>query len=194
MKPRRVPPLAQILLRRFGGRYSESLEGDMLEEFAAGRDALWCWRQVAGAILAHARSVVRQRLIPFVAAAMFFVVTLWTIAPVTTPIMNWAHSSEPLRLLVQLAWLTGVPFLLGGFAGAMERSRRVGAILLGAALAYMTPVTTPFDSAVCDLCVGPGSAVIPDAIHWLTPFGSTLLVGLGAWIAVKILRTREPLA
>jgi hypothetical protein len=190
MNPRRVPWLALALLRRFGGRYSESLEGDMHEELAAGRSAFWCWQQVARTMMVYASTSVRQRLVSFAAAALFFAAALWSIAPATAPVMDWARGFESLRLLVQLGWLAGVPFLLGGLAGSARR-HRVGAILLGAGLAYMTPITTPFDSAVCDLCVGPGSAVIPGAVRWLTPFGSALLAGLGAWIATRISRTHQ---
>lgn len=191
MKPRQVPSLALTLLHRFGGRYSESLEGDLLEEFATGRSLFWCWHQVGAALVAHAGSTLRQQLIPFIAAALFFTVALWSIAPATAPVMDWARALEPLRLLIQLGWLAGVPFLLGALAGAAERSRRVGAVLLGAGFAYMTPVTTPFDSAVCDLCVGPGNTAIPDAIRWLTPFTSALLAGLGAWITARTPQTQE---
>jgi len=185
MKERRVPPLALALLRRFGGRFSESLEGDMLEEFAAGRSLLWCWHQGLSAALVHAKLLLRQRMVAFIAAALFFAAALWSLAPATAPVMDWARTVESLRLLIQLGWLAGVPFLLGSVAGAAERSR-VGAILLGAGLAYMTPITAPFDSAVCDLCVGPGSAVIPDAVRWLTPLCSALLAGLGAWTVTRI--------
>ena len=191
MNTRRVPPLALALLRHFGGRYSESLEGDLLEEFAAGRSAFWCWRQTAGALFVHARSEFRQRLVACIAVALFFMAALWSIAPATAPVMGWARSLEPLHLLIQFGWLAGVPLLLGGLAGG--RSRRIGAVLLGAAIAYMTPIATPFDSAVCDLCMGPGTAVIPDAIQWATPFGSALLAGLGAWIAATIPHRPEPL-
>jgi hypothetical protein len=191
MKGRQVPALALLLLRRLGGRYSESLEGDMLEEFAAGRSVFWCWCQVFDALRMQLSGIMRRRLMPFFAAALFFMVALWGLARVTAPVMDWARALEPMRLLVQLSWLAGVPFVLGGFAGAADRTRKIGAILLGAAFAYMTPITAPFDSAVCDVCVGPGSTAIPDAIHWLTPFCSALLAGLGAWIAAGLRRNQQ---
>lgn len=191
MRTRHVPSLALWLLRRCGGRYSESLEGDLLEELAAGRSQFWCWRQVGGALTARASFIMRQRLVPFVAATVFFTLALWGLAPATAPVMDWARAVEPLRLLIQIAWLAGVPLLLGGLAGAAERSRKVGAILLGAGVTYLTPITIPFDSAVCDLCVGPGSTTIPDAIRWLTPFASALLAALGAWIAARIPGTQQ---
>jgi hypothetical protein len=46
------PRAATWLLQRFAaGRHSESLEGDLIEQYAQGRSHLWYWRQVAMAIL-----------------------------------------------------------------------------------------------------------------------------------------------
>lgn len=154
----------------------------MLEEFAAGRTTLWYWRQVGCALYERACSVARQQAATFLAATLFFVVALWVIAPATYPVMGWARTLEPLRVVVLLGWLAGVPFVLGAVAGAAERRKRIGAILLGAALAYLTPVTLPFTSAVCDLCARPVDAATPDTILFLTPLGSALLAGLGAWV------------
>jgi hypothetical protein len=185
MKPRPPPRLAQALLRRFvKSRYSESLEGDLLEDFAAGRTSTWYWRQVGAALYAQGHLMARQRMVAFFAATAFFLLALWIIAPATYPVMDWTRT-EPLRTVVLLGWLAGVPLVLGVIAGATERSRRIGAILLGAATAYLTPVTRPFDFAVCDLCVGPGSASVPTTVLLLAPVGSALLAGLGAWLAAR---------
>lgn len=184
MNARRPPRFAQALLQRCSrGRFQESLEGDLLEEFAEGRSSAWYWRQVFCAVHEHLRCIARQQILTFAAAALFFIVALWVIAPATYPVVGLARTLEPVRVLVLLAWLAGVPFILGGVAGAAERRQRAGAILLGAALAYLTPVTLPFTSAVCDLCSHPAGAVLPDSILLLTPFGSALLAGLGAWLA-----------
>src|SRR5687768_10814684 len=46
------PPLATWLLRQFvDGARNESLIGDILEEYRAGRSSSWYWRQVLAAIL-----------------------------------------------------------------------------------------------------------------------------------------------
>jgi hypothetical protein len=183
MNAPRAPRLAQALLRRFvKSRYSECFEGDLLEELAAGRTNLWYWRQVGFALCVQGCFVARQQMVAFVAATAFFMLALWAIAPATYPLMDWART-EPLRTVVLLGWLTGVPLVLGVIAGATERRRRIPAILLGAAIAYLTPVTGPFDSAVCDLCVGPGSTSVPTTALWLAPLGSALLAGFGAWLA-----------
>lgn len=183
MNARRPPRFAQALLQRCcKGRFQESLEGDLLEEFVSGRSDGWYWHQVLCAMREHLRNVARQQMLTCAAATLFFIVALWVIAPATYPVVGLARTLEPARVLVLLAWLAGVPFILGGVAGAAERRRRAGAILLGAALAYLTPVTLPFTSAVCDLCSHPAGAALPDSILLLTPFGSALLAGLGAWL------------
>ena len=183
---RRTPPLATALLRSLAAaRYRDELEGDLLEEWAAGRSASWYWRQVMHALCEHACLIVRQQIITCLAAAAFFFGALWVIAPLTYPVMDWARATEPLRVLVLLAWLAGVPVILGSVAGAAERSRRVGAILLGAAFAYLTPVTSPFNFAVCDLCASPSGST-PASMLYLTSVGSALFAGLGAWAVRKL--------
>ena len=185
--PLRMPALAQWTLRVFAsGRHRETLEGDLLEELAAGRSAGWYWRQVGWAVYEHALGVIRQQLTTFLAATLFFLAALWVIAPATYQVMDWARAQESLRILVLLAWLAGVPFILGGVAGAAESRRRVGAILLGATLAWLTPVTLPLNFAVCDLCARPIDTTAPSSILLLTTTASALLVGLGAWVAGRI--------
>lgn len=177
-----VPIPARWLLRWFTDRrHRESLEGDLLEEMAAGRSAAWYCRQVGWAVYENVCGIVRRQLTTFLAATVFFLVALWVIAPATYHVMDWARAQESLRILVLLAWLAGVPLILGGVAGAAERRRRIGAILLGATLAWLTPVTLPFNFAVCDLCARPIESTTPGSILLLTTAASALLAGLGAW-------------
>src|SRR5512147_630395 len=57
-----APRLAQALLRRFvKAGYAESLEGDLLEELAAGRTKLWYWRQVAFALYEQGQCMARTQ-------------------------------------------------------------------------------------------------------------------------------------
>jgi hypothetical protein len=52
MKTHVPPRVATWLLARLGSRYySESLAGDLIEEYQQGRGRIWYWRQVAMAIL-----------------------------------------------------------------------------------------------------------------------------------------------
>jgi hypothetical protein len=189
---RRPPWAAQALLRQLRGRYSESLEGDLLEEFAAGRTGLWYCRQVLSALYERAYRVIRQQAATALAAALFFAVSLWLIAPATWRIMGWARSLDSLQFLVLLAWLTGVPLVLGGVAGLAARHKRSGAILLGAALVYFTPLTLPFTFAACDLCTRSEEPVASGAIQLLTPIVSALLAGIGAWAVTRFPAAMNP--
>jgi hypothetical protein len=69
---RRNPPkLATWLLQRLGaGRHSESLAGDLIEEYAQGQSRLWYWRQVALAIALARASAFRAR--PWIAVLRVF--------------------------------------------------------------------------------------------------------------------------
>ena len=65
------PKLATWLLQRLGaGRHSESLAGDLMEEYARGRSRLWYWQQVALAIVLARASAFRAR--PWIALARVF--------------------------------------------------------------------------------------------------------------------------
>jgi len=182
MSSRRAPWFACLLLRQLARTtFSESLEGDLLEEFAAGRSRLWFWGQVLAAMAEQVRTLARRRTAVVLAATAFFVLSLGVIAPATYPVMNWVRAAEPWQTPLMLCWLMGVPFLLGGIAGTARKLLPLGCILTGAGLAYLTPVTLPFEYAVCDLCTKTGSAVTPAAALFMTPLGSALLAGCGAW-------------
>lgn len=65
----RVPPrLALWILKHWGSAYhSESLQGDLMEQFQEGRSRAWYWKQVAAAIvIAQGRFI---RAMPWTAAA-----------------------------------------------------------------------------------------------------------------------------
>jgi hypothetical protein len=199
MKDTTPPRLAQALLHHFTkGRYRESLEGDLLEEFCAGRSSGWYWRQVICALKEHAFVIARQRVATFALASVFFVAALAILAPLTDPLMHWAQASGlnagaaptgagAIGLLYSLAWLAGVPFVLGGVAEATERQRRAGTIILAAAVAYLTPVTLLLDPAVCELCATPANTPIPDVATFLLPAASALLAGFGAFSMGRLL-------
>jgi ABC-type transport system involved in cytochrome c biogenesis permease subunit len=64
----RVPPkLAMWLLEQWGSPYhSESLAGDLIEQYQQGRSRAWCWRQVAWAIVIARGRFIRE--MPWTAA------------------------------------------------------------------------------------------------------------------------------
>jgi hypothetical protein len=60
MTERGPPKLALWLLRHFASAYhSESLAGDLIEQYREGRSEAWCWRQVAAAVVAGRARFVR---------------------------------------------------------------------------------------------------------------------------------------
>jgi hypothetical protein len=71
MMGRHPPKVATWLLQRLGaGRHSESLAGDLIEQYAQGRSRLWYWQQVALAILLARAHAFRAR--PCIAAMRVF--------------------------------------------------------------------------------------------------------------------------
>jgi hypothetical protein len=62
MMRRHPPRVATWLLQRLAaGWHSESLEGDLIEQYAQGRSCLWYWRQVAMAIVLARSRAFRAR-------------------------------------------------------------------------------------------------------------------------------------
>lgn len=185
MSVRRPPPAAEFLLRNLARpSYREGLVGDLAEEFAAGRSAFWYWCQAGGALREQASHLARRHVLPLLVATTCFMLVLSFVAPVTYPVMGWAGSLESIGALVVIAWLVGIPLLLGGVAGVAPR-RRIGVVLLAAGIAYITPVSLPFNIALCDVCsreVADGSG----AVRILTPIGAALLAGIGAWLAGRL--------
>ena len=187
MSARRPPPVAEFLLQQVARpSYREGLAGDLAEELAAGRSAVWYWRQVGGALQEHACHLARVHALPLLAATAFFMLMLWLIAPFTFPVMGWAGSLESIGLVVVIAWLVAIPLVLGGVAGATERRRRIGVVLLAAGIAYLTPVSLPFNIALCDVCSRPVADGSSGAVRILTPIGAALLAALGAWLAARL--------
>jgi hypothetical protein len=61
MIEREPPKLALWLLKQCGSAYhSESLAGDLIEQYREGRSRGWCWRQVTVAIVAARGRYVRS--------------------------------------------------------------------------------------------------------------------------------------
>ena len=68
----RIPPrMATWLLKHLGPSYrSESLAGDLFEEYQQNRTPAWYWRQTAAAILAGRTRLLRVKLPRFVLTAV----------------------------------------------------------------------------------------------------------------------------
>jgi hypothetical protein len=91
MRPTQPPRFATWLLKRFGsaGR-TESLTGDLVEQFRKGRSASWYRRQAIGSILAAiVRDVSGHKLLALRAATVGLA-SMW---------IFWALASVPLRII-----------------------------------------------------------------------------------------------
>lgn len=68
----RIPPrMATWLLKHLGPGYrSESLAGDLFEEYQRDRTRAWYWRQTAAAILVGGTRLLRVKLPRFVVSAV----------------------------------------------------------------------------------------------------------------------------
>jgi len=72
MSLRTPPRLATWLLKHLGPTYHrESLAGDLLEEYQAGRGAAWYWRQTGAALLISGPRLLRVGLPKFVLSVVF---------------------------------------------------------------------------------------------------------------------------
>ncbi|HEX4023157.1 MAG TPA: hypothetical protein VHX52_00410 [Steroidobacteraceae bacterium] len=101
--PADPPRAATWLLEHLGNRYRrESLAGDLIEQYRAGRTAAWYWRQVVWSLAAaagHALRTRRSRLLALrVGVCLLLVVTLAREYPVMAmifaldPSLYWLYS------------------------------------------------------------------------------------------------------
>ncbi|HEX3878038.1 MAG TPA: hypothetical protein VHW24_13690 [Bryobacteraceae bacterium] len=105
--------IANCLLDR--GGLDVGLRGDLLEERARGRSALWYWRQVAVAILAGVWSGARDhkvdvlRVLTMGFALEYLVILIWSIYGFRVPYLSteqWAIQSLGVLILgVLIGWL-----------------------------------------------------------------------------------------
>ncbi len=68
MSSRASRVIAECLLRQVRGYRAESLIGDLMEEYAQGRSALWYWRQVLYAVITSYLRLLRIHGISFASA------------------------------------------------------------------------------------------------------------------------------
>lgn len=77
------PRFASWLLTRFAsGPQSESMMGDLVEQYRSGRSAAWYWRQVVSAVLAGAgRDLRTHKLLTLRAVAFGSLLYLLVVLP-----------------------------------------------------------------------------------------------------------------
>jgi hypothetical protein len=91
------PAVAKWLLGRFAPSLSDSLVGDLQEEYAAGRSAGWYWRQVLRAVMvstscqlyAHPWEMVRAIAVGWVFLWIFFWIFFEYLFPPLVSLDNW---------------------------------------------------------------------------------------------------------
>lgn len=88
MTMRQPPALAAWLLKQFVSGYrSESLSGDLFEEYQTGRTPGWYWREVIAALLVSVRCRARLLLSRYAAEIILLIVGL------TGGALAWANTS-----------------------------------------------------------------------------------------------------
>jgi hypothetical protein len=113
MMHRHPPRVATWLLQRLGaGRHSESLEGDLIEQYAQGRSRLWYWRQVAMAIVLARARAFRAR--PWIAATRVFFRLLTELAVVlgVVSVIDQSRRMHELRDMLSPAFVATMALLI----------------------------------------------------------------------------------
>lgn len=143
MTKRRPPALARTLLE-WVDPANHALQGDLLEEFAAGRSRLWYWRQVAAAagvaaarpVRAHGLSGLEPAMLGLI---MFFLLAFYVVFVVN--VTDWLLRFEGVDLLSRVPRLIarwplttallafGAGALLGRAIGAGGDRHRVARIV-----------------------------------------------------------------
>ena len=110
---RRAPRLANLVLDLLAPE-NEALRGDLEEEYAAGRDRAWYWRQVIAAISMQGALAVRARGVAVAENFATGVITLLLVAFYAAFVVNvtdWLLRFEGVQVLSRL------PDMLGPFNG-----------------------------------------------------------------------------
>jgi hypothetical protein len=113
MMGRHPPKVATWLLQRLGaGRHSESLAGDLIEQYAEGRGRLWYWQQVALAILLARARAFRAR--PWTAAMRVLLRLLTEVAVVlgVVSIIDQSRQAHDWKDMLSPAFMGTMAFLI----------------------------------------------------------------------------------
>ena len=205
MIARNPPKLAHFLLKHLArGRYLESLQGDLLEEWQAGRSAFWYWRQVGIAIALTGSQSLRAFAFPVaLAVAVLFGVSAATQAP-THSVIGWARALEHhtalglngyeysrlvaklLRSAIILMWLC-LPLLVQGFAIQTLWGRRARATALIAGLMFfMLPSAGELFGLLYRFSRGPTLTLFSDLTEFSMPVLKVAVLLLGVVMAKKV--------
>jgi hypothetical protein len=205
VRPRNPPKLAQFLLKHLArGSYPESLQGDLMEEWHAGRSALWYWRQVSIALALTGIQSLRVLAFPVaLAVAVLFGVSAATQLP-THSVIGWARSLEHhtvvglngyyysrvaaklLRSAVILVWLF-LPLLAQGVAiqALWGRRGRATAFIAGL-MFFMLSGAGEFFGLLYTFSRGPTLALFSDLTEYAMPMLKVAALLLGTVMAQKL--------
>lgn len=124
---RRDPPVvATWLLKRFGaGRYSESMAGDLIEQYGQGRSRAWYWRQVVLAILVARAGALHKR--PWIAAKTMILRVVFEV-PIVLGIVtaiDQSRRSHDLKEMLSPPFLATITLLLAVSLMALALLRNI---------------------------------------------------------------------
>jgi hypothetical protein len=115
MTLRTPPALAVWLLRHLGsGYHSESLAGDLLEEYQHDRSSLWFWREVFAAICATRSRSIRKTMARFKASAMLrllaeIAILLGVVSASSAGTLTWAGKTSTALSVAETCSCQGYP-------------------------------------------------------------------------------------
>ena len=101
MKRREPPQFATWMLKHLtAGDRDEALEGDLLEEFHAGRSKIWFWRQVIVAVLLRSMlGVFHRRIVLIFAIAWSLLSPAWQVI-----FIQFDHESDFAGFIWRMPW------------------------------------------------------------------------------------------
>jgi hypothetical protein len=125
MIEREPPKLALWLLKSWGSPYhSESLAGDLIEQYREGRSSAWCWRQVMAAIVAARIRFVRS--MPWTAACAVLTRLFAEVAAVLalTVVVDQARRSQSIAQMMTRSFAGTLAVLIAMAMAAFLLSMR----------------------------------------------------------------------
>ena len=143
----RAPALVVWLLSRVGGRgsSSESLAGDIVEEYRRGRSASWLWTQVLAAIAIGGWQEIRTHKLVAMSGVITGFASLWCFAVLATLLLTSAgfphaeHWHLPHRLVLLAVGFT-YTVVSSWIVGRVHRTNRPAAVFSFLASVLIVPV------------------------------------------------------
>jgi hypothetical protein len=201
------PRLASWLLRKFGSAYcSESLAGDLHEEWRKGRGDGWYWRQVCIALLLNACQIIRVHGLTFALAVGSYQLTIWLSRFGRWPAERFAYArrqelfeamgATPFALssakfaedAIVFVWFAIIFLAQGYIVGRLHRPHPKTAAILAMALFVWVPNIPPLMTGFSLLAeYGTESRVLPGMLSFAFFLAQNIVfVLIGAtWLASR---------